>query len=288
MATSPDRKTPRPSSPTAPTERDWASLPLDILISVFHKLGLREVLLSAERTCTAWRLAAVDPTMWRRIDAGTLSPCSPGGRAIVRAALDRADGECEAFSGPCDNHLLFDLVQIAPLVKVLHLKHFYAPNKVLNLVLNRLVLLEDLEISPSYVSTGSENLLQSVCQDCPGLKKLRLNCSESFDYVNWNGVILEKIHGRIIPMPELRSLELFHCELTTQGLTAILDSCPLLETLHVTGFLVGGKMNQQLWERCAQVKDLSLPDQSVKYGRLPGLRTGPVTRKVCGPWEIVR
>ena len=159
----------------------------------------------------------------------------------------------------------------APSLKVLHVKHLYAENKVLNLVLNRLPLLEDLEISPSFVSTPSENLLRSVCQDCPRLKKLRLNCSESFDFHNGNGVALEIIHRKITPMHDLRSIELFHCDLTTQGLRAILDSCPLLETLHITGFLVGGKMGEKLRQKCAGVKYLTLPDN--------------VRRQVLGPWR---
>jgi len=171
----------------------------------------------------------------------------------------------------------------APSLKVLHVKHLYAENKVLNLVLNRLPLLDDLEISPSFVSTPSENLLQSVCQDCPRLKKLRLNCSESFDFHNGNGVALEIIHGKIAPMHDLRSLELFHCDLTTQGLRAILDSCPLLETLRITGFLVGGKMGEELRQKCAGVKDLTLPDKSVKFHR--SHRHDHVRRQVQGPWR---
>jgi len=67
----------------------------------------------AERACAAWRRVDVDdPALWRRIDMGTgVLPFSSGGRAAVHAAMDRAAGECEAFSGPCDNHLLFYLVR---------------------------------------------------------------------------------------------------------------------------------------------------------------------------------
>ena len=81
-------------------------------------LGPAEIMRGAERACAAWRRVAVDdPALWRRIDMGTgVLPFSSGGRAAVhaatdRAAMDRAAGECEAFSGPCDNHLLFYLVR---------------------------------------------------------------------------------------------------------------------------------------------------------------------------------
>jgi len=76
-------------------------------------LGPAEIMRGAERACAAWRRVAVDdPALWRRIDMGTeVLPFSSGGRAAVHAAMDLAAGECEAFSGPCDNHLLFYLVR---------------------------------------------------------------------------------------------------------------------------------------------------------------------------------
>ncbi|CAO2164067.1 unnamed protein product [Urochloa humidicola] len=289
MASStPNPKNPRSPASASPTARDWASLPPDILISVFLVLGPYDIMRGADRTCTAWRRVAVDdPDLWRRIDMGDVLPFSAGGRAVVGAAMDRAAGQCEAFSGPCDNHLLFLVAERAPSLKVLHLTHLYAPNKVLTLVLKRLPLLEDLEISPSYVSTPTENLLGSICQDCPRLKKLRLNCSESFGYDNNGyGVAMETIRGEITPMRELRSLELFHCELTAQGLGAILDNCPLLETLCITGFMYGGgKMEEKLRQKCAAVKNLTLPDKSVTYYRPRHRMSRPVRRRVCKPWD---
>ncbi|CAL5007783.1 unnamed protein product [Urochloa decumbens] len=286
MACSPNPKNPRSPASDSPAARDWASLPPDILISVFLVLGPYDIMRGADRTCTAWRRVAVDdPDLWRRIDMGDVLPCSAGGRAVVSAAMDRAAGQCESFWGPCDNHLLFLLVERAPLLKILHLTHLYAPNKVLTLVLNRLPLLEDLEISPSYVSTPSENLLQSICQDCPRLKKLRLNCSESFGYDHkGSGVALEIIRGKITLMRELRSLELFHCDLTAQGLGAILDSCPMLETLRITGFMCGGgKMEENLRQKCAGVKNLTLPDKSVKFYRWHRMK--PVQRLDSMSWD---
>ncbi|CAO2187354.1 unnamed protein product [Urochloa humidicola] len=290
MVSSPDRKSPRssPSATASPAARDWASLPPDILISIFLMLGPYDIMRGADRTCTAWRRVAVeDPDLWRRIDMGDVLPCSAGGRAVVGAAMDRAAGQCESFSGPCDNHLLFLVAERAPLLKILHLTHLYAPNKVLTLVLKRLPLLEDLEISPSYVSTPTENLLGSVCQDCPRLKKLRLNCSESFGYdYRGYGVSMETIRGEIAPKRELRSLELFHCELTAQGLGAILDNCPLLETLRITGFMYGGgKMDEKLRQKCAAVKNLTLPDKSVTYYRPRHRLNRPVRRRVSKPWD---
>jgi|UniRef100_A0A804R3Z2 hypothetical protein len=90
-----------PSHPPAPSEpRDWAALPQDILITVFLKLGPREIMLGAEFVCTTWRRVAVgEALLWRRIDMGidTISVFHPATRAMARATLDRSAGQCEAF-----------------------------------------------------------------------------------------------------------------------------------------------------------------------------------------------
>ena len=71
MASSPHLKNPHSSASAAPAARDWASLPPDILISVFLMLGPAEIMRGAERVCAAWRRVAVDdPALWRRIDMG--------------------------------------------------------------------------------------------------------------------------------------------------------------------------------------------------------------------------
>jgi hypothetical protein len=47
----------------------------------------------------------------RRVDMVTVSTWSAAGRAMARAAVDRGEGQCEAFSGPFDDDLLLDLVE---------------------------------------------------------------------------------------------------------------------------------------------------------------------------------
>jgi hypothetical protein len=99
-----------PSHSPAPSEpRDWAALPQDILITVFLKLGPREIMLGAEFVWTTWRRAAVgEALLWRRIDLTSFF--HPARSAMVRAALDRSAGQCEAFCGSCDSEMLLYLV----------------------------------------------------------------------------------------------------------------------------------------------------------------------------------
>ncbi|GJN09475.1 hypothetical protein PR202_ga27484 [Eleusine coracana subsp. coracana] len=238
--------------------RDWASLPRDILVDVFLKLGpCREIMRGAERACTAWRRVAVDePLLWRRID---INAGSSSGLAMARAAVDRSRGQCEAFSGPVDEDSLIYLVESAPSLKSLHLSYGQVGSEILKMALEKLTLLEDLEISTAY---SSANLFKSICQARPHLEKLRVTFPDD-DNKFWGSCDSEFYDGGLrefSTMCELRSLELFEFELSTEGLKAILDNCPLLELLHVFGsFFDFEEMDEELELKCARVKNLILP-----------------------------
>ncbi|TVU43192.1 hypothetical protein EJB05_09638 [Eragrostis curvula] len=257
----------KPVSPAASEARDWAAgLPRDILVDVFLKLGpCREIMCGAERACTAWRRVAVDePFLWRRIDMDKESSPTPSLCAMARAAVDRSVGQCEAFSGPIDKDSLLYLVERAPILKSLHIStNHKVDNETLNMALKKLALIEDLEISTSY-SLG--NLIESVCQACPLLEKLKVKlpdgCYISSNNEYHNGGLCE-----ISAMCKLRVLELFEFELTAGGLMAILDNCPLLESLHVTGSFceIEQRDAEVLKVKLTKVKNLILPDDVCEH-----------------------
>jgi hypothetical protein len=146
-------------------------------------------------------------------------------------------------------------------LKILHIEHtsYYHSGEDLVKVLEKLTLLEDLEIDFKYVIDWDENMLQSVCQVCPHLKKLVLLYASKFDLeCNPDEFEKEPIDGSIPVMHKLHTLELYDCDLTSKGLNAILDCCPVLETLHIEGFFNKRKMDNKLRMKCARVKNLTL------------------------------
>ncbi|KAF8775024.1 hypothetical protein HU200_005073 [Digitaria exilis] len=174
---------------------------------------------------------------------------SPGWRQMVRAAMDRSAGQCVAFTGPADDDTLFYLVERAPCLKSLHLLDVSASSEVLYDAIKAFIFLEDLEVSPSYFSTMK---FESVCQACPRIQALRLRLHMPFGFGS------DKLE---VPMMwELHSLQLNDCELTSHGLKNILDSCPLLESLHITGSLIGSEMDEEIRVKCARLRNLTLPD----------------------------
>ncbi|CAL5007839.1 unnamed protein product [Urochloa decumbens] len=258
-----------PAAPAAPA-KDWAALPRRIVLDVFLRLGPREVMLGAEFTCKPWRSVALEePALWRRVGMDPWEPFDKrwrcGGdraeRDMKLVAVDRAKGQCEEFKGYCDDDDLLDLVGRAPSLKVLHIEHRsdYDSGEDLVEALKKLTLLEDLEIDFKYTIYWDENMLESVCEACPHLKKLVLLYASCFDLeCNEDEYEKEPIDGAIPVMSKLHTLALYDCELSTKGLKAILDSCPLLENLHIDGYFNKCKMDKELRMKCAKIKNLTM------------------------------
>lgn len=100
-------------APTQPAEgkdgdgeeetRDWAELPLDALLAVFHKLDHADVFLGVELVCRPWcRAAREEPGLWRRVNLRrrvrtSLSSPRVNCEAMAYAAVRRGAGWCDAF-----------------------------------------------------------------------------------------------------------------------------------------------------------------------------------------------
>ncbi|TVU07336.1 hypothetical protein EJB05_47386, partial [Eragrostis curvula] len=267
---------PPPSAASArnqpmPDSRDWAALPRDILFTVFLKLGPHEIMLGAELVCTAWRRFALEePALWRCIGWDDMDELTMRLRvdveaeaAMDRVALARSAGQCEAFRGYLDYEDLPYLVERAPSLKTLDARQFnnYNGTKELIVALEKLPFLENLQISLTCILEYGDEMLRSVCQACPNLKKLVLIYAEvlDLDICNADDYCMQPMDGEIPLMHELHTLELCECDLSARGLNSILDSCPVLESLQITGCFNKHDIDKELQAKCARVKNLSLP-----------------------------
>ncbi|CAJ1962138.1 unnamed protein product [Sphenostylis stenocarpa] len=138
-------------------------------------------------------------------------------------------------------------------------------------VANKLPQLEELDMSISNITKDS---LEAIGRSCPLLKSLKFNM-ESYrrPHIECDEeafAIAETMHG-------LRHLQLFGNKLTNDGLLAILDGCPHLESLDLRQCF-NVKLGGSLGKRCAeQIKELRLPynpvdefpfDAEIDYGSL--------------------
>jgi len=126
-------------------------------------------------------------------------------------------------------------------------------DKGLSEFLKRFSQLEELEIS-HCCNSFSKDILEVIGQCCPLLKSLNLERLYSYCKGDEAFVIAKTMSG-------LRHLKLDGFLLESDGLLAILDGCPLLESLDLEGTIyLSFNSNPSLLKRCSeQIKDFQRP-----------------------------
>lgn len=86
-----------------PSARDWSSLPLDVLSSIFVRLGVVDVLMGVGLVCLSWLEAANLPDVWRSVDMDKHEVVFLKGDLVLhemaKVAVDRSDGHLRVFAG---------------------------------------------------------------------------------------------------------------------------------------------------------------------------------------------
>ncbi|CAL5007864.1 unnamed protein product [Urochloa decumbens] len=124
-----------------------------------------------------------------------------------------------------------------------------------------------LELS-RYDRGSVDDCLDGVSESCPLLRHLRLNhdCFYYFRPGFFGGC--ECKSTEVVGMHGLRSLQLFANSISNQELTAILDGCQQLESLDIR-HCFNVFMDDEMRARCARVKTLRLPEDSMEDYNLP-------------------
>ncbi|OAY75546.1 F-box protein SKIP19, partial [Ananas comosus] len=228
---------PNPNPPSV-EGRNWAELSPDVLSVIFGKIGAVEILMGAGRVCRGWRRVAREPLLWRRVDMTHLDHLGEAEmEAMARLAVDWSAGRMEEFSAARfgSDELLLYIAERANLLKSLCLVSCYdISDEGLTEMVKRFPCLEKLEI---IFGSFTMKLCESVGQACPQLKLFKLNTKGSY-YMSDDEEELDNTDdcdalGIAKTMHELRQLQLFGNKVTNEGLKAILDSCPHLESLDI-------------------------------------------------------
>uniref|UniRef100_A0A0D9VFJ3 F-box domain-containing protein n=1 Tax=Leersia perrieri TaxID=77586 RepID=A0A0D9VFJ3_9ORYZ len=248
--------------------RDWAEMPSDALAAVFGKLDVTDLLTGAGIVCRAWRrLAATDPTLWRRVDMSHQGDIMEDDEAaaMARAAVDRAAGTMEAFWADSfvTDVLLLYISERASSLKSLQLSMcLNVSNEGMAEAMKGFPLLEELDIT--FCSLYGD-VCATLGKACPQLKCFRLNERWTFemDYAVYDGMDDDtEALGIASNMPELRELQLIGNKLTNDGLISILDQCQHLESLDIRQ-CYNIQMDDALKSKCARIRNLKLPRDSI-------------------------
>ncbi|XWS55366.1 hypothetical protein CRYUN_Cryun10bG0168300 [Craigia yunnanensis] len=247
---------------TEPETRNWLELPLDVTASILSRLGAIEILTSAQSVCSQWLKICKDPLMWRSIDmhnSGKVWDIDYDLEKMCVHAVDRSCGHLldinvEYFG---TYELLIHIAERSTNLKRLRLVScFNISNDGLGEAASKLPFLEELEIS--YCSISKDGLETIGCC-CPLLKSFKFNMQGCRPFHLESD---DEALAIALTMPELRHLQLFGNKLTNDGLLAILNGCPHLESLDLRQCF-NVSLEGNLEKRCVErIKNLQRPYDS--------------------------
>ncbi|XP_057763930.1 putative F-box/LRR-repeat protein 23 [Salvia miltiorrhiza] len=272
------KKAPAPAaSPSPPPPPPWIELPGDVTANILQRLGAEAMLRSAQQVCRTWWKVCKDPAMWRVIDLCNIDDMNmfEDYNAMCRRAVDRSQGQLVDltidFFG--DGELIIYVADRSRNLK--RLKLVSCDEMSADPLIQAVEKLEQLEELHLIMFPWIEaHHIEAIGHSCPKLKSFSYNergskirlmpDSEEDDY--YSEGFDRNTYARAIGkcMPNLHHLQLFaHEEMQNEGLEAILDGCPRLESLDIRqcyGLDLGGDLGKRCRE---QIKDLRLPNDSV-------------------------
>ncbi|XP_041026884.1 putative F-box/LRR-repeat protein 23 [Juglans microcarpa x Juglans regia] len=237
MDSPPPAPPPPPPPHHRPTEqyRNWLDLPREVTESILKRLNVIEILTSAQKVCLLWRNICKGPSMWRTLNMAYVQKNSwdmPYDlENMCRHAVDLSCGQLvEIKVGSfCTDNLLKYITESSSELKYLGLSRCYEiSGEGFREAAANIPLLEELELS--YCS-WTQNLKEAIGGSCPHLKSLKLR-SEVYWGDPFKGCDLSAV-AIAENMPGLVRLHLVGNKLTNDGLQAILDGCPHLQSLEL-------------------------------------------------------
>ncbi|KAK3002417.1 hypothetical protein RJ639_022315 [Escallonia herrerae] len=250
---------------TAAQNPNWLELPPEVTASILHRLGAIELLETAQKVCTPWRNICKDPAMWRTVDMRNSGDTDPYDlENLTMHAVDLSRGQLEGINienFASDQLLLYIADRSSQLkrLRLVHCKEDISP-EAFSEAFKKLPLLEELHL---YFTAFDKGDIEVAGRFCTLLKSFKLN-RQAYKHP---GKCDDEALAIAESMPKLRHLQLFGSMMTDNGLCAILDKCPHLESLDLRqcfNVCLAG----DVWTRCfAQIKDLKLPfDSTDGYG----------------------
>ncbi|KAF1867315.1 hypothetical protein Lal_00049744 [Lupinus albus] len=246
-----------------PVTRNWLDLPRDVTSTILLKVGSIDILNNAQRVCLQWRSMSYDPTMWHTIDMR--NSYAPNDmefdlEMMCRHAIDRSYGNLvditlDYFGS--DDLLTYVADSTNHLRRMRLLSCWDISEEGMIEVAKKLPLLEELDIT---ISNLSKDALEAIGHCCPLLKSLKFNMQAFRDpHFDFDGEAFAI--GQT--MPNLRHLQLYGNKLTNDGVLAILDGCPHLESLDIRRCF-NVNLGRSLGKRCAEeIKDFRNPDAPI-------------------------
>uniref|UniRef100_A0A803LY03 F-box/LRR-repeat protein 15/At3g58940/PEG3-like LRR domain-containing protein n=1 Tax=Chenopodium quinoa TaxID=63459 RepID=A0A803LY03_CHEQI len=179
--------------------------------------------------------------------------------AMTRYAVDRSCG-CLVdiyLESVCDDETLMYIVERSKNLKHLRLGHYTGVSD--GVLIEAVKMLPALEEVAIIICSFSVDTIEAIGHTCPPLKSFTLNdIAPDYEYADADN---EEALAIAKSMPNLRTLQLIGTFMTNEGLKAILDGCPLLESLDLRAcFFID--LSGELGKKCEQIKYVRQPGDS--------------------------
>ncbi|CAM8988039.1 unnamed protein product [Rhodiola kirilowii] len=212
---------------------NWLELPPEVTAAILLKVGVVDILNNVQLVCTYWHTICKDPSMWRSIDMLFGPGCYElfDVEKMASHAVDRSCGQLVDISVghfPTDG-IIHYLAQRSCQLRRLRIVWCCFTKDLLKEIASKFPTLEELEVQKTPLSVAA---VEAIGHCCPRLKTFRFKPRAIIKYIHGWAYRddLPKIVAKI--MPKLHHLEL-RTSITNDGLKAILNGCPCLETLDL-------------------------------------------------------
>lgn len=235
-------------------------MPAEIMLLIFLKLGVVDVLVNVQNVCSYWRKLAKDPILFRSLDfQGAENFKLDQLKRLAKEAVDRSQGQLLKFSST--EHLGWEEILLyvnytknSP--KSLHLREKTTISAIgLAEVFRGLHSVEELDM---WCITFDDIVIEQVGRTCQKLTTFRFHID-----CGWAVCSDQEVSTMVKNLPQLRRLSLAEFVLTNRGVQTILDGCPLLEHLDLQ-YCLCDNVEKGLWERCAVKIKTVIPGMSKK------------------------
>lgn len=185
--------------------------------------------------------------------------------SMTRFAVDRSAGGLLDITllVLVDDHTLMYIADRSKNLKRLRLELCYLSNEGLVEAIKKLPMLEELQLIACEFLVAAT--VEALGHTCSSLRSFSLT---SVGYKTRAVAVIGNEKARRIAksMPQLRHLQIIGNNMTNEGLKAILDGCPLLESLDLRAcFHID--LSGDLGKRCERIKRVRYPNDSTKdYG----------------------
>ncbi|XP_058752317.1 putative F-box/LRR-repeat protein 9 [Vicia villosa] len=240
---------------------NWLELPKDVTSKILQLLGPVEIVKNARRVCPMWRNICRDPSMWKSIEMIKSRKSPYNLEKICMYAVDQGCDHVEEINVEyfATDELIKKIAERTTNLRRIRIsKCLKISDKAFSDAAKKFSLLEELELSFNELNKDS---LEAIGQNCPLLKTLKFNRAyKGLKCTSYKGFKCNKEAFAIAKMSGLKHLELWGNNLTSDGLVAILDGCPNLESLDLR-MCYKLVMSEDLVKRCYE---------NIKYFRHPG------------------